>query len=75
MKLMSKSKTIGQLLKEARIKKGLTQVEVAKKAKLHSNTVAKIEREEQVPEFPTSLSIGDVVGVPESEITKYYRKS
>jgi DNA-binding XRE family transcriptional regulator len=60
---MSKAKTIGAIFKQARLEKGLTQVEVAKKAGIHWNTVAKIEREEQKPEFATIKSIAKVLGI------------
>lgn len=60
---MSKSKTIGAIFKEARLKKGLTQVEVAEKAGLHWNTIAKVEREEQEPEFATIKKIAKVLGI------------
>lgn len=72
---MSKSKTLGQILKDARHKKKLTQVQVAEKAGLHWNTIAKIEREEQDAQFPTALAIAEVLDISASEITKYYRKS
>ncbi|MBL8031225.1 MAG: helix-turn-helix transcriptional regulator [Candidatus Doudnabacteria bacterium] len=70
---MSKGKSLGQLFKEARRKKHLTQLEVAEKAGVHWNTVAKIERNEQDPHFPTALSIAEVLDIPVSELTKYYR--
>jgi transcriptional regulator with XRE-family HTH domain len=60
---MSKAKTTGAIFKEARLKKGLTQVEVAEKAGIHWNTVAKVEREEQEPEFATIKKISKVLGV------------
>ena len=60
---MSKAKTIGAIFKEARLKKGLTQVEVAEKAGIHWNTVAKVEREEQKPEYLTIKRIAKVLGI------------
>jgi transcriptional regulator with XRE-family HTH domain len=60
---MSKKKTIGAIFKEARLKKGLTQVQVAEKAGIHWNTVAKVEREEQKPEYLTIKSIAKVLGI------------
>lgn len=74
IKSMSKSKSLGQFLKDARHKKKLTQVQVAEKAGLHWNTIAKIEREEQDAQFPTALAIAEVLDISASEITKYYRK-
>jgi transcriptional regulator with XRE-family HTH domain len=38
------NKTAAKIFKDARLKKDLTQVEAAKKAGLHPNTYAKIER-------------------------------
>lgn len=65
---MSKAKTIGAIFKEARLKKGLTQVEVAEKAGLHWNTIAKVEREEQEPEFGTIKKIAKVLGIDISKL-------
>lgn len=65
---MSKAKTIGAIFKEARLKKGLTQVEVADKANLHWNTIAKVEREEQEPEFVTIKKIAKVLGIDISKL-------
>lgn len=41
---MTKDNTAATIFREARHKKGLTQVEVAEKAGLYPNTYAKIER-------------------------------
>ena len=65
---MSKKKTIGAIFKEARLEKGLTQVEVAEKAGIHWNTVAKVEREEQKPEYHTIKSIAKVLGIDISKL-------
>lgn len=65
---MSKAKTIGAIFKEARLKKGLTQVEVADKSNLHWNTIAKVEREEQEPEFVTIKKIAKVLGIDISKL-------
>ncbi len=51
---MSKAKTPGEIFKEARLKKGLTQDELAKKAGLGQNTYPKIERGISKPD-PTSI--------------------
>lgn len=47
------TKTTGTVLKEARLKMGLTQVELADKSGVHVNTYARIERDEQEPTFDT----------------------
>ena len=51
---MSKAKTPGEILKEARLKKGWTQDELAKKAGLGQNTYPKIERGVSKPD-PASI--------------------
>jgi transcriptional regulator with XRE-family HTH domain len=52
--IMTKDKTAAEIFKDARLKKGLTQVEVAKKAGLYPNAYAKIERGISKPS-PTSI--------------------
>ena len=56
-------KTTGQLFKEARLKKGLTQVVVANKSGVYPNTYAKIERGEQEPSFATIKKLARVLDV------------
>jgi transcriptional regulator with XRE-family HTH domain len=51
---MSRTRTPGEIFKEARLKKGWTQVEVAKKAGLGKNTYPKIERGDSKPD-PASI--------------------
>ena len=45
--------TTGTVLKAARLKLGVTQIELAEKAGIHINTYARIERDEQEPTFDT----------------------
>ena len=47
------NKSAAKLVKDARIAKGLTQTELAKKTGVHSNTIAKIEQGIQQPSYPT----------------------
>ncbi len=49
-----RKKTAAEILRKARKKKGLTQIEVAEKAGLGTNTYPKIERGESKPS-PTSI--------------------
>lgn len=56
-------KTRGQIFKEARLKMSLTQGEVAKKANINPNTYAKIERDEQTPQFSTIKSLATVLKI------------
>lgn len=65
---MTARKTAGLIFREAREKAGLTQHYVAKKAGIHPNTLAKIERDEQSPTFPTIKKICKVLGIDISEI-------
>jgi transcriptional regulator with XRE-family HTH domain len=58
---MSKQITSGQLFKQARTDLGMTQLEVAEKAGIHSNTYAKIERDIQEPSFATIKKIAQVL--------------
>ncbi len=64
---MSKAKTPGEIFKEARLKKGWTQVEVGKKAGLGKNTYPKIERDVNKPDRE---SIGKLMKVLDIESSK-----
>ena len=64
---MSTSKTAGQILRTARLKKGLTQVEVGKKAGLGKNTYPKIERGVS---RPSPESIKELIRVLDIESAK-----
>lgn len=55
-------------LRKARQDKGLTQVEVAKKAGISENHYAQIERAEKNPTASTLINIISAIGVPSSEI-------
>jgi transcriptional regulator with XRE-family HTH domain len=66
---MTTNITPGQILKEARDKKGLTQVEVADKAGLHPNTYAKIEREENQPSPESIKKLVKVLDIDASKIS------
>ncbi len=56
-------KSIAQLFKTARKKRGLTQKQVADKAGIDSNTYSRIERGVQKPELDNALNIAKVLGV------------
>jgi transcriptional regulator with XRE-family HTH domain len=59
---MSKQ-TTGSVLKNARLERGLTQLELADKAGIHPNTYAKIERDEQEPSFDTVKRLAKVLKI------------
>lgn len=65
---MSARKTAGSIFHQARLKKGLTQTEVAEKAGVHPNTYAKIERDEQNPSFPTIKKVAKVLDIDLSDV-------
>jgi len=65
---MKSNLTAGQLFKEARLKKSLTQLQVAEKSDIHPNTYAKIERDEQDPSFPTIKKLAKVLDLEIKDI-------
>ncbi len=65
---MKSNLTAGQLFKEARLKKGLTQLQVATKSDIHPNTYAKIERGEQDPSFSTIKKLARVLDLEIKDI-------
>lgn len=65
---MPKDKTAAEILKEARLKSGLTQVEVAKKAGLYPNTYAKIERGVSKPSPESIKKLVKALNVDPSKI-------
>lgn len=67
---MTKARTPGEILKEARLKKGWTQDELAKKAKLGKNTYPKIERDISLPQPDTAISLINALGLPISLLPK-----
>ncbi len=74
MALMSKSKTqsiIGANIKEARMKSGLTQSEVADKAGISVNHYARIERGEVNLSVETLEAILEVLATKSSKILPF----
>lgn len=62
---------IGKKLKEARLKLGLRQADVAKKANVSVNYYARIERDEENPTIETLKGILKVLKVKSSEILSF----
>ena len=58
-------------LKQLRTKSGLTQRALAKKAELHTNSYAKIERGERQPTSETIKKLSKALGVMASDILGY----
>jgi len=62
---------IASKLKKYRLKKGLFQTDVAKKAGLNSNFYSKVERGEAIPSVITLKKILGALGVKSSEILSF----
>ncbi len=62
---------IASKLKKYRLKKGLFQTDVAKKAGLNSNFYAKVERGDAIPSVITLKKILGALGVKSSEILSF----
>jgi transcriptional regulator with XRE-family HTH domain len=62
---------IGKKLKEARLKLGLRQADVAKKADVSVNYYARIERDEENPTLETLKGILKVLKVKSSDILSF----
>jgi transcriptional regulator with XRE-family HTH domain len=61
---------IGDRLKNLRIEQALTQGELAEKAGVALNTVARLERNETEPHMPTVRKLAAALGVHPRELTK-----
>lgn len=57
------NKSAAKLVKDARVAKGLTQTDLAKKTGVHSNTIAKIEQGIQQPSYPTIKKLSKVLDI------------
>lgn len=69
---MEKGKTTGQLIKLARKKAGLTQVELGKKLGVTSAAISQFERTNANPTFETLDKIADALGVDVWELYEGY---
>lgn len=65
-------KSLAQLFKSARKKRGLTQVEVAEKVGISSNTYSRIERGVQKPELDNAVKIGKALSIDNQLVIKSY---
>jgi len=62
------TKQIASKIKQIRLEKDLTQVELAKKATINSNYYAKIERSDLKPSIETLEKIIKALGVKSSDV-------
>jgi len=67
---MGSQKKLGENLKSAREKAGLTQVEIAGKVGINSNYYAKVERSERNPSLKTMEKIAKVLKTTVSDLLK-----
>ena len=62
------TKRVAKKLKEARLNRGLTQIEVAEKAKINSNYYSKIERGQAKPSIEVYERLAKTLKVSSSDI-------
>ena len=68
MSMSPRKKSAASILRRARRKKGLTQIEVAEKAKLGKNTYPKIERGENQPSPSSIKKLIKVLDIEPSDV-------
>jgi len=67
----SSKQEMSKKLKKARMKSGLTQVELAQKIDVHVNYYARIERGEVTPSLDTLEAISKILKVKSSDILPF----
>lgn len=68
---MGFQKQLGENIKKIRLKLGMTQAQVAKKAGIHVNYMARIERGEENPTTEVLEAIVKALGVKSSQILPF----
>ena len=68
---MSPQQKIGKKLKEARLKIGLRQIDIAKKAEISASYYARVERDEENPTIDTIQRIIKALKVKSSDILPF----
>ncbi len=68
---MSSQEQLGKNIKKLRKKLGLTQAQVAKKADIHVNFFARIERGEENPTYETLEKLSKALEVKSSEFLPF----
>lgn len=65
------SKAFGEVLKELRLERGLTQEQLADLAMLNDRShVSMIERAQKAPMLPTVFSLADAMGLSASDLIR-----
>ncbi|BCN08964.1 hypothetical protein RPSD_08490 [Ralstonia solanacearum] len=67
---MDRIAAFGQVVREARLVKGLTQEALAEQAELHRNFVSLIERGQSKVALDSLFAIADALGMPASELLR-----
>ncbi|RAA12348.1 helix-turn-helix domain-containing protein [Ralstonia pseudosolanacearum] len=67
---MDRIAAFGQVVREARLVKGLTQEALAEQADLHRNFVSLIERGQSKVALDSLFAIADALGMPASELLR-----
>lgn len=64
------SKKLGENLKRIRTRKGVTQIEIAKKLAVNRSFVSNIENGKTNPTLSTITNLANALGVPVNELLK-----
>lgn len=64
------SKKLGENLKKIRTRKGVTQIEIAKKLAVNRSFVSNIENGKTNPTLSTITNLANALGVPVNELLK-----
>jgi len=68
--MKDESKKLGDNLKRIRIKKGITQIEIARRLGVDRSFVSNIENGKNNPTLSTITSLAKVLDVPSTELLK-----
>jgi transcriptional regulator with XRE-family HTH domain len=60
----------GDMIRKRREDLGLTQLEVARKARIHHTTVARIEQQNRLPSILVAARLAEALGLNENEIVQ-----
>jgi transcriptional regulator with XRE-family HTH domain len=58
-------------LKEIRIKKGITQIDLAKKLNIKQSTISKFENGTKIPSLERTVEIANILGISIDELIQF----
>lgn len=67
--------TIGQLLKAAREKAGLSQKELAEQAGMQPLSILRYENDQRPPSYEIATTLAGILNIPASAINHFYKKA